>query len=116
MNNILNIKSPSEGQASALKSDYGLDNNGLINLAQGLWNLPVEALYEESIFRNEAKISLLGALVVDTGAHTARAASDKFIVREPTTEENVWWDNTTSHTILSGSMNFSIECKDFFKS
>ena len=91
MNNILNIKSPSEGQASALKSDYGLDNNGLINLRKVYWNLPVEALYEESIFRNEAKISLLGALVVDTGAHTARAASDKFIVREPTTEENVWW-------------------------
>ena len=91
MNNILNIKSPCEGQANALKSDYGLDNNGLINLRKVYWNLPVEALYEESVFRNEAKITLLGALVVDTGVHTARAASDKLIVREPTTEENVWW-------------------------
>jgi hypothetical protein len=25
MNNLLNIKTPAEGQADALKSDYGLD-------------------------------------------------------------------------------------------
>ena len=29
--------------------------------------------------------------MVDTGKHTARAAADKFVVREPQTEEHVWW-------------------------
>ena len=29
--------------------------------------------------------------MVDTGKHTARAAADKFVVREPATEEHVWW-------------------------
>ena len=33
----------------------------------------------------------LGPVVVNTGKHTARAANDKFIVRESTTEQNVWW-------------------------
>ncbi len=91
MNNILDIKSPAEGQASARKSDYGLENHGLTNLNKVYWNLPMESLYEEAIFRNEGKITLQGAFTVNTGKHTARAANDKFVVREPTTESNVWW-------------------------
>lgn len=91
MNNLLNIKTPTEAQADALKSDYGLENHGLMNLRKVYWNLPTEALYEEIIFRGEAKICHLGPVVVETGKHTARAASDKFIVREPTTENNIWW-------------------------
>jgi phosphoenolpyruvate carboxykinase (ATP) len=91
MNNILDIKTPAEAQASARKSDYGLENHGLMNLNRVYWNLPSEALYEEAVFRSEGKITQLGPLVVNTGKHTARAASDKFIVRESTTENNVWW-------------------------
>jgi phosphoenolpyruvate carboxykinase (ATP) len=88
---ILDIKTPAQKQASSLKPDYGLDNHGLRNIRNVYWNLPVEALYEESIFRSEGKISLHGPLIVDTGKHTARAANDKFIVREVTTEEHIWW-------------------------
>jgi len=91
MNNLLDIKTPAQPQATALKSDYGLDNLGLANLGQVYWNLPTEALYEEVVFRNEGKITHLGPIVVNTGQHTGRSASDKFIVREPTTEEHVWW-------------------------
>jgi phosphoenolpyruvate carboxykinase (ATP) len=91
MNNILNIKTPTEGQAAATRADYGLDYLGLSNLHKVYWNLPTEALYEEVIFRSEASISHQGPIVVNTGKHTARAASDKFVVREATTEENIWW-------------------------
>jgi len=91
MNNILDIKTPAQGEASALKGDYGLENHGLSNLRMAYWNLPVEALYEEITFRREARISQLGPLVVNTGKHTARSANDKFIVKEPTTEEKIWW-------------------------
>lgn len=91
MNNILDIKTPAESQANARKSDFGLENIGLINLNKVFWNLPTESLYEEAVFRNEGKITLGGALVVNTGKHTARAANDKFIVREPTTEDHIWW-------------------------
>ncbi len=91
MNNILNIKTPAEAQAEAVKSDYGLENIGLNNLRKVYWNLTTEALYEEIIFRAEAQISQLGPIVVNTGKHTARAANDKFIVREDSTGENVWW-------------------------
>ena len=91
MSNIYNIKTPAEGQAASVRGDYGLDNLGLTNLRKVYWNLPMEALYEESIFRGEANISRMGPLVVNTGTHTARAAGDKFVVREATSEENIWW-------------------------
>ena len=91
MNNILNIKTPAEGQATALKSDFGLGNHSLSNLRLAYWNLPVEALYEEAIFRGEGKITSSGPFVAETGKHTARAANDKYIVREPNTEDKIWW-------------------------
>jgi phosphoenolpyruvate carboxykinase (ATP) len=91
MNNILDVKTPAQGQALALKSDYGLENHGLANIHQVYWNLPTEALYEEIAFRREGSITRMGPVVVSTGVHTARAANDKFIVREAAHEGNVWW-------------------------
>jgi phosphoenolpyruvate carboxykinase (ATP) len=91
MNNILNIKTPAQDQAASFKSDYGLANHGMSNLRVVYWNLPQEALYEEIVFRSEGKMSVNGPLVVNTGQHTARSANDKFVVREASTEDNVWW-------------------------
>jgi phosphoenolpyruvate carboxykinase (ATP) len=91
MNNILDVKSPAQGEAQALKSDYGLDNHGLTNLHLAYWNLPTEALYEEITFRREARITRMGPIVANTGKHTARSATDKFVVREASTEGHIWW-------------------------
>jgi len=43
------------------------------------------------VFRSEARLTHLGPVAVSTGKHTARAAADKFVVREQTTEDRVWW-------------------------
>jgi phosphoenolpyruvate carboxykinase (ATP) len=53
--------------------------------------LPIEALYEETVFRREGQISAGGPIIVNTGKHTARSANDKFVVREDSTGHNVWW-------------------------
>jgi phosphoenolpyruvate carboxykinase (ATP) len=90
-NNLLNIKTPAEIQAEALSSDFSLKNHGLTNLRKAYWNLPTESLYEEVVFRGEGHITKMGALAVDSGNHTARAAQDKFVVREPSTEDHIWW-------------------------
>lgn len=90
-NNLLNIRTPAQDQAAALKSDFGLENHGLTNLNCIYWNLPAAALYEEVTFRREGQITQQGPVVVNTGKHTSRAAADKFIVREPTSEGHVWW-------------------------
>ena len=89
--NLLNISTPAQKHAKALKSDFGLENHGLVNLNQVYWNLPAESLYEEVVFRGEGHISRNGPIVVDTGNHTARAANDKYVVRESSTEEHIWW-------------------------
>jgi len=91
MNNLLNIKTPAQDQAKALKSDYGLENHGLTNLNTVYWNLPTEALYEEITFRGEGRISKMGPIITHTGKHTGRSANDKFVVKEPSTEDKVWW-------------------------
>jgi phosphoenolpyruvate carboxykinase (ATP) len=91
MNIYLDVQSPAVQEAGKLASDYGLANHGLTNLRRVYWNLPTPALYEESVFRSEGRLTHLGPLLVSTGKHTARAAADKFVVREQTTEDKVWW-------------------------
>jgi phosphoenolpyruvate carboxykinase (ATP) len=91
MNIYLDVQSPAVQEAGKLASDYGLQNHGLTNLRRVYWNLPTPALYEECVFRSEGRLTHLGPLLVSTGKHTARAAADKFVVREQTTEERVWW-------------------------
>lgn len=91
MKNLLNIKTPSEAVADARKSSYGLENHGIANTRKAYWNLATEALYEEAVFRGEGATSLGGAFVVNTGKHTARAANDKSVVREASSEGRVWW-------------------------
>jgi phosphoenolpyruvate carboxykinase (ATP) len=55
------------------------------------WNLPAAALYEQAIRRQEAVVALEGPLVCRTGQHTGRSPNDKFIVREPSSEQHVAW-------------------------
>jgi len=88
---FLNMPTPASKEAAVLSSVYGLENHGLTRLNRVYWNLPAAALYEEAVFRAEGCIAVEGPLVVKTGKHTARAAADKFITREQTTEDKVWW-------------------------
>ena len=69
----------------------GLEAHGIRNVARVYWNLSVPALCEEAVCRREALIAADGPLVCRTGQHTGRSPNDKFIVREPSSEDNVWW-------------------------
>ena len=70
---------------------HGLEETGITNVNAVYWNLSTPALYEEAIRRHEARLAHLGPLVVRTGQHTGRSPNDKFIVKEPTSMEKVWW-------------------------
>jgi phosphoenolpyruvate carboxykinase (ATP) len=54
-------------------------------------NLPVAELYEHAIRAAEGTIAAEGPLVVHTGQHTGRSPKDKFVVREPWSQDKVWW-------------------------
>lgn len=77
-------------------SKYGIENLGIKNPGTVYWNLTGPMLYEQSIRRREGVIAHLGPLVVLTGDHTGRSANDKFIVKEPTSENDIWWGEVNS--------------------
>ncbi|HEY4227009.1 MAG TPA: phosphoenolpyruvate carboxykinase (ATP) [Candidatus Limnocylindrales bacterium] len=54
-------------------------------------NLSTAALYEAAARDGEGMIAAEGPLAVSTGTHTGRSPKDKFIVREPSSEANIWW-------------------------
>jgi phosphoenolpyruvate carboxykinase (ATP) len=91
MTKYLEFDTPATKQAGDLASDFKLQNHGLRYLDRVFWNLPTAALYEEAVFRGEAHMVHGGPLIVNTGKWTARAANDKYIVREETTEDKIWW-------------------------
>ena len=67
-----------------------LEQHG-IAASRAHWNLSTAELYEQALGRDEARLAEGGPLVVSTGAHTGRAPKDKFVVREPGSEDRVWW-------------------------
>jgi phosphoenolpyruvate carboxykinase (ATP) len=77
---------------------HGLSRHGFRNLKAVNWNLSAPALYEEAVRRGEGQVAKNGPLVVRTGIHTGRSAGDKFVVRDASTENTVWWDNNKSMT------------------
>jgi phosphoenolpyruvate carboxykinase (ATP) len=78
-------------EPSTIRSSHDLAELGIENVRMVWWNLSTPALYEQATARGEGLIAHLGPLVVRTGQHTGRAPNDKFIVREPSSEGNVWW-------------------------
>jgi len=57
-------------------------------------NLPPSALYEHAIrYDRGARIAENGALVALSGAKTGRSPKDKRVVKDPSSEKDVWWGN-----------------------
>ncbi|MBR9788057.1 MAG: phosphoenolpyruvate carboxykinase (ATP) [Vibrionaceae bacterium] len=73
-----------------------LTRHGLHNVKEVLRNPSYEVLFEEEtreelIGYERGVVTELGAVAVDTGIFTGRSPKDKYIVKDATTEENMWW-------------------------
>ena len=78
-------------------SRHGLDQQGFITRRKVYWNLPAAAALRARPARGERPIlARHGPLVTTTGQHTGRSPNDKFVVREPTTEGDIWWGKVNS--------------------
>src|SRR5438552_16424994 len=55
------------------------------------WNLSTAALYEEAVRNGEGLIAAEGPLACRTGQYTGRSPNDKFVVREPSSEQDIAW-------------------------
>lgn len=56
-------------------------------------NSPKSLYMEKSIQLGQGSLGSHGELVVLTGKHTGRSANDKYVVREASTEKQMWWEN-----------------------
>jgi phosphoenolpyruvate carboxykinase (ATP) len=68
-------------------STHGINPSGNV-----LWSPTTAVLYEHAVRRGDGRIAEGGPLVVDTGRHTGRSPKDKFVVREPRSEQRIWWE------------------------
>ena len=66
--------------------DHGIEPSGRVYR-----NPSTSQLYTHALARGEAALGENGQLVVDTGRFTGRSPKDKFVVREPDSEERIWW-------------------------
>lgn len=60
------------------------------------YNLTFPELIEHAIQNQEGVLSKDGAFVANTGKYTGRTPKDKYVVREPQYEKEIWWDNNHS--------------------
>lgn len=64
---------------------------GLHNPGQVHYQLTPAELVEHTLDKDLGVLADNGALCVDTGKYTGRSPRDKYIVRDATTEKDVWW-------------------------
>ncbi|MEF1308725.1 phosphoenolpyruvate carboxykinase (ATP) [Vibrio mytili] len=73
-----------------------LTKHGLHDVTEVVRNPSYEVLFEEETRDDltgyeRGVVTELGAVAVDTGIFTGRSPKDKYIVKDATTEENMWW-------------------------
>ena len=73
------------------RTRVGLEQHGIHAGGRIHWNPTRSMLYTHALERGDAQLAENGPLVVDTGLHTGRSPKDKFVVREPGSEERIWW-------------------------
>ena len=99
--------------------NFTLDQQGITGLGEIHYNLNEAALVETAIKRGEGELGQGGTFLVSTGKHTGRSPKDKFVVREPSVENSIWWDNNPPMTPdafeqLRADMVAHMKGKDYF--
>jgi phosphoenolpyruvate carboxykinase (ATP) len=62
-----------------------------IDLKNAKYNLKTAHLYEEAIRNGEGQLGASGPMVVSTGQYTGRSPKDKFVAKEPSSQDKIWW-------------------------
>ena len=74
-----------------LHGPVGLDEHGLEPRGLVRWNYETPELQQHALRRGDGAFSKHGVLTANTGARTGRSPKDKYIVRDKTSENTVWW-------------------------
>jgi phosphoenolpyruvate carboxykinase (ATP) len=96
-----------------------LEDQGINGLGNVYYNLIEPALVESAVIRGEGTLGKGGAFYCTTGAHTGRSPKDKFVVRTPSVEDTIWWENNKPMSpehfdVLYADMIEHMKGKDYF--
>ena len=75
---------------------FGLWEHGIGGDGDVHWNPSTSLLYTHALERGEGRLAEGGALAVDTGEHTGRSPKDKLVVREPGSQDRIWWGDVNA--------------------
>jgi phosphoenolpyruvate carboxykinase (ATP) len=75
-----------------------LEKYGIKNVTEIVYNPTYDLLYNEELNNNlqgyeKGQLTELGAVNVMTGEFTGRSPKDKYIVKDSTTENTIWWNS-----------------------
>jgi phosphoenolpyruvate carboxykinase (ATP) len=70
-----------------------LDHQGISGLGYVYYNSSEADLQAAAIAAGEGTAGKGGTFLVTTGKHTGRSPKDKFVVRTPSVEDTIWWEN-----------------------
>ena len=76
---------------TGLQGKVGLAAQGLAPKGEVHWNLVAPALIQDAIRRGEGQLADMGPFCSVTAPHTGRSPNDKFLVKEPASENDVDW-------------------------
>ena len=111
------IRAKPTARSTAERLAPGLEPRGFVHR-----NLGRAALCEIAIRRNEGQLTRYGPFNAITAPHTGRSPKDKFVVREPQSEGDIWWGNVNQEmtseafTELYGDVVEYLAAKDLFVS
>jgi phosphoenolpyruvate carboxykinase (ATP) len=75
----------------ARESSVGLSRQGLEPRGEVHWNLIAPELFQAAARRSEGEFADMGPFVAVTTPHTGRSPNDKFVVKEPSSEQDIDW-------------------------
>ncbi len=98
---------------------HRLEDQGITGLGNVYYNLLEPALIEAALKRDEGTLGEGGTFLVSTGKHTGRSPKDKFVVRTPSVEDSIWWENNApmepaAFDVLYDDMVAHMEGGDYF--
>ncbi|MEZ5885915.1 MAG: phosphoenolpyruvate carboxykinase [Paracoccaceae bacterium] len=96
-----------------------LEDQGITGLGHVYYNLREPALIEAALVRKEGTLGKGGSFLATTGKHTGRSPKDKFVVRTPSVEDTIWWENNkpmdpAAFDRLYGDMVAHMQGRDHF--
>ena len=75
----------------AITETTGLEAHGIHPSRRVLWDPTVSLLYTHALVRGEVTLAEGGPMVADTGRHTGRSPTDRFLVHEPGSADRIAW-------------------------